>query len=1265
MSTGKLIGGFIVYYLRRGVAILAISLSSVEGGFTMKKSLVSCRRLWSFLLILTMVFSCMPVFETAKADTGTQEKFEKKIVGYFLGEDRPSDAISTVGLSLKDNIEKINYASLTHLNVSFMGPADKTSDVPNWIISDMSDSDVRRIIELCHQNNVKCILSVGGGANNGYKFFASEARSNSFYNQILTFLDVYGFDGIDMDIESTTDKDKYSAMLSKLSGDLKQRNKTLSMAVAPYIIEGLGTNVSYFDYFNVMTYDQNGSGTMNVADYDWTMSQLNSYAYQSIPKEKMIVGLPFYGYSTDGRAAWNCDYDYAKVVKMCKQAGNTDYLTKDSVSIPGQYNIYRPGQDFKVEINSRTTIMKKADFVKNSDYGGVMIWDVTKDCIRDEDKDEALLPAVASYFSFPSQYEGPFGLIANDLTEESVHLEWNAPTSWDAVTYKVYYDNNLLGKVETNNTCCVISQLTSGFKYNFKVVAIDPDGNETRPATLTITTPGTSPMPDVPEYVASQFYPSGSVVSYNGQVWKARWGGSGETPTGVSGNMWVLDTSVVITPSKTPVLSECEEHGTPTAPTITTDTLTSGKVGSNYNKAISVKGTKPITFSIASGLLPNGLSLDAKTGTISGIAQVAGTFTFTVKATNSEGFATKDFSIAINEKPQVDDDYDKEPGTSKRVIGYLPWWRNTDINNLDYAKLDYVIVAFLRYTKDGWDFGKMADGTGGWTTDEIRNMVNKAHSNGCKVFISVGGGDGGFIQSSLPFWYETSREYLVNCIFNAVDEFGFDGVDMDAETDDVKFWQGYNEFVDLLRDGIDARGLEMSMAVHTWFTDLIEDEAALYKKYDFLNVMNYDCQYNRNGERIGIGEVDHAPMWHAYQLLDHYTDLGVPADKLNVGIPFYYYTKGGGWDGAVSYAYYLQNQSSDVTIDTNPGESKVDAWKRTTEQKAYLGGTEYGGAFIWELGQDNLNNKPESLLNLVYDCVKNEKAPNTPLSDSDKEYPELANVSGTDLPLTAVDKASAKPDYPFNTGIELESYFQTLKIGETTKIAVKTGSNVSFSIRNVEGNDGIISVDSSGNVTAISAGAALVDVVSGSSKATFTVRVLNDNTSPNGSVISDDIAINGYNINTKIGGHRVVYSFNDTVEGKAITEVGIIYGLKYEGYKDEDMFVGSNNDNVRSFAGTEERGRYPTALDGYSRTYVMSMYFAVGTKEEFTSPYAIRAYAKLSDGTYAYSQIYTYTIYNLAEKLYTQKMCTSKAAHDYLYDNILKVVEPSYIKINY
>ena len=73
----------------------------------MKKRSILCRRLLSLLLSMTMVICCVPFSKKAKADTGTQEKFEKKIVGYFLGEDRPKDSISTVGLSLKENIEKI------------------------------------------------------------------------------------------------------------------------------------------------------------------------------------------------------------------------------------------------------------------------------------------------------------------------------------------------------------------------------------------------------------------------------------------------------------------------------------------------------------------------------------------------------------------------------------------------------------------------------------------------------------------------------------------------------------------------------------------------------------------------------------------------------------------------------------------------------------------------------------------------------------------------------------------------------------------------------------------------------------------------------------------------------------------------------------------------------------------------------------------------------------------------------------------------------
>jgi len=83
-----------------------------------------------------------------------------------------------------------------------------------------------------------------------------------------------------------------------------------------------------------------------------------------------------------------------------------------------------------------------------------------------------------------------------------------------------------------------------------------------------------------------------------------------------------------------------------TGPVITTAALSSGIINTAYNQSFTTTGTTPITWNIASGSLPNGLSL-ATNGTISGTPTKIGTFTFTVKATNVAGTYTKTFSITI------------------------------------------------------------------------------------------------------------------------------------------------------------------------------------------------------------------------------------------------------------------------------------------------------------------------------------------------------------------------------------------------------------------------------------------------------------------------------------------------------------------------------------------------------------------------------------------------------------------------------------------
>ena len=84
------------------------------------------------------------------------------------------------------------------------------------------------------------------------------------------------------------------------------------------------------------------------------------------------------------------------------------------------------------------------------------------------------------------------------------------------------------------------------------------------------------------------------------------------------------------------------------APAITTESLTTGEVGTAYSQDLTATGDTPITWNLASGSsLPAGLSL-SEDGKITGKPTTDGTFTFTVTATNDSGSDSKDFTLKID-----------------------------------------------------------------------------------------------------------------------------------------------------------------------------------------------------------------------------------------------------------------------------------------------------------------------------------------------------------------------------------------------------------------------------------------------------------------------------------------------------------------------------------------------------------------------------------------------------------------------------------------
>lgn len=157
--------------------------------------------------------------------------------------------------------------------------------------------------------------------------------------------------------------------------------------------------------------------------------------------------------------------------------------------------------------------------------------------------------------------------------------------------------------------------------------------------------------------------------------------------------------------------------------------------------------------------------------------------------------------------------------------------------------------------------------------------------------------------------------------------------------------------------------------------------------------------------------------------------------------------------------------------------------------------------------------------------------------------------------------------------------------------------------------------------------------------------------------------INGFQISSTVEGFRTIYSVGDP--DAEVVKVGMVYGLS-DYASESDMVVDSTNSYVKNYDATTvgKMSKSYSSMDA-SSSYTMTMKFGTSSADFFTSKGMVRAYAQLSDGTYIYSDVVDFTVYDIADNLYQNVRMNNLYGHDYLYTNILSVVNPNYATVDF
>lgn len=227
--------------------------------------------------------------------------------------------------------------------------------------------------------------------------------------------------------------------------------------------------------------------------------------------------------------------------------------------------------------------------------------------------------------------------------------------------------------------------------------------------------------------------------------------------------------------------------------------------------------------------------------------------------------------------------------TNKKVtIGYFYEGTYSPLTASDGNKIDILV----------YSFGRMNDGKVSITSlTHINQVMAWRREYKMRVILALGGGgsEGAAAGFSQAVATAEARQKFIDSIMEIVEEYNFDGIDMDWE---YPGWDGLTDstsqdvhnftlFLKELRATFDAYKEGMLITAAVVGTESINKfyEATEVAKYvDYLNVMTYDCNYSSKASHHTAPK---DTIWSTESAIINWLAKGVDSKKIVIGAAFY------------------------------------------------------------------------------------------------------------------------------------------------------------------------------------------------------------------------------------------------------------------------------------------------------------------------------------------------------------------------------------------